>query len=158
MDVSYINPFLVAIRNVFDKMVHVPVALGKPYLKDRSGPQFAVSASIDLAGAMVGRIAISFSQSAALALASGMAGKPLTGLDADCLDALGEIASMVTGDAKKDLPGDGLTTISVPSIVLGSHKVVYPQNSPILVVPCETPKGRFVVEVSIRRQVVAKAA
>jgi len=36
MDARYINPFLRALRNVFDTMIGVPFTLGKPSLKSDS--------------------------------------------------------------------------------------------------------------------------
>lgn len=157
MDVAYINPFIAAARSVFDKMVKVPVSLGKVYLKDHAEPQNVVSACIGISGNVTGCVVIGFPQSVALALASGLMGTPAQTLDSDCLDALGEIANMIAGGAKKDLPGEGLNSISLPNLVLGSHRVVYPSGTPIIVIPCETPKGRFVIEVALRTH-KAKAA
>lgn len=158
MDVAYINPFIVATRNVFDTMVHVPVVLGKPYLKEHHELQNVVAASINLSGAVAGCIAINFTQPAALALAGGLAGAPLGVINSDCIDALGEIASMIAGNAKKDLPADGLTSISTPKIVLGVNKVEHPHGLPVLVVPCETPKGRFSLEVALKKGKEGKGA
>lgn len=150
MDVAYINPFIAAARSVFDKMVKVPVSLGKVYLKGHHEPQNVVSACIGISGSVTGCVVIGFPQSVALALASGLMGAPAQTLDSDCLDALGEIANMIAGGAKKDLPGEGLNSISLPNLVLGAHRVVYPSGTPIIVIPCETPKGRFVIEVALR--------
>jgi chemotaxis protein CheX len=150
MDVRLINPFITSSRAVFDKMVHVPLRLGRPFVRQTAAPpNYSVSAIIGMAGAVTGCVVLGFSTKVATALASGITGAPVTALDADCVDALGEIVNMVAGAAKKDLPG-GLTTMSTPNVVLGSHSIKYPSGTPVLVIPCETDTGDFVIEVAIR--------
>ena len=149
MDVRFINPFIASSRDVFDKMVHEPLALGKPFVRPPGvHPNYTVSALIGLAGAVTGCVVLGFSQQVATALASGISGTPIAQLDADCVDALGEIVNMIAGAAKKDLPG-GLTTMSTPSVIIGSHNIKYPSSTPILVIPCETKAGAFAIEVAI---------
>ena len=88
-----------------------------------------------------------------------MAGENITELDDDCTDALGEIANMIAGSAKSNFPSDG-TSISIPSVVVGRHKVAYPKGLPIISIPCETSSGRLVVDVTLKEvatPVTAKA-
>jgi len=148
MDVRYINPFITSCRQVFDTMVHVRIKLGKPYLRTHGGTQFMVSAVLGLGGAVTGCVVLRFSAGVAMGLASGLAKSPIVALDDDCVDALGEIANMVAGSAKKELPG-GLTTLSVPSVVLGDHRINYPSGTPIIIIPCETELGEFIIEVAL---------
>ena len=155
MDVRFINPFIVSCRTVCDMMIHVPITLGKPYLRQYQGPHMSVSAIIGFGGSITGSVVIRLSLPVAIALASGLIGAPIPGLNADGVDALGEIANMIAGHAKKDLPG-GLATLSVPSVILGDHKVEHPSGVPVIVIPCETPLGAFLIEVAI--QSVAQAA
>ena len=152
MDVSYINPFLTSARAVIDQMVKVPMTICKPYRRERADMQAIISALITLTGAVGGLVAINFSQSVALALASGLSGSTLKGIDSDCIDALAEIANMIAGSAKKDFPADGLTAISVPQMVLGANNVQFPKDQPAIVIPCETPRGRFTIEVALQRR------
>src|SRR3954469_20812169 len=122
MDVQYINPFIASSRKVFDLMIKVPLQLGKPRLRNGDDGRYAVSAVIGLGGAVTGCVILGFSQRVALALASGLAGVSFTQVDNDCVDALGEIVNMIAGNAKPDLPG-GLSTLSVPNVILGMHEV-----------------------------------
>lgn len=155
MDVSYINPFIIACREVVDTMIHVPVSLGRPHLKDPSQRTFKVAAMVRLSGAVQGVVAFGFSEPVALALVGGLTGTRSEELDADVLDGLGEIANMVVGNAKKNLPG-GLTQISPPTIIKHGEAVPAPPGLPVMIVPFDTGAGRFSIEVSIR--VAAKAA
>ena len=160
MDVGYINPFLTSARAVIDQMVKVPMTLCKPRLRERADGQMMVSAVVELGGAVTGVVAIGFTQPVALALASGLAGSVLKTLDSDCVDALCEIANMIAGGVKKDFPAGGLTTIGVPKMVLGAHNVQFPAGLPIISILCETPRGKFGIDVALRcpPKSVAKAA
>jgi chemotaxis protein CheX len=149
MDVRYINPFIVSCRRVFDMMVHKPVILGKPYLRQGVGPHMMVSVIMGFGGGLTGCVVLRLSQEVSLALASGLTGSPHTVMDSDVIDALGEVANMIAGHAKKDLPGD-LATLSIPSVILGDHGVNYPSGVPIIAVPCETDAGSFVLEIAVQ--------
>ena len=155
MDVAFINPFIVSSRQVFDLMIHLPLELEKPYVRTHGNPNYTVSAIIGFGGAVSGCIVLGFTQQVALALASGMMETPLQVLDADCVDALGEIVNMIAGSAKKDLPG-GLSTVSTPSVILGSHSIKYPTGVPIIVIPCQTQVGVFTIEVAIQKNPTAQ--
>ena len=66
MDVRYINPFLSAIRNVFEKMLGLPFQLGKPQLKQDSFPLYDVSAFIGLSGTASGCVVLCLAKPMAL--------------------------------------------------------------------------------------------
>lgn len=94
---------------------------------------------------------VSFPEAVALQMASALLQNELTEVDRDCTDAIGEIANMVAGDAKRRFP-KGNTSISVPSIILGQHKVAFPKGIPIISIPCETKAGSFSIEVALKIQ------
>ena len=95
---------------------------------------------------------VSFPNQIALQLASELLQEPLTEINSDSTDAIGEIANMVAGDAKKRFP-KGNTTISVPSVVIGNHRIAFPKGVPIIAIPCETDKGAFAIDVALKIQV-----
>ena len=113
MDVRYINPFLAAVKNVFDTMIGIPFTLEKPNLKQDLAPLFEISGIIGISGEVRGCVVISLSKGVALQLSSALLDEQLTEIDEDCTDAIGEIANMVAGDAKKDFPKVN-TMVSVP--------------------------------------------
>jgi len=70
MNVAYVNPFIVATLNVFRSMVHVPIMLGRPYLKDRGDRLYKLcklSATIGLSGAASGVVILSLPEAVAVA-------------------------------------------------------------------------------------------
>ena len=157
MDVKYINPFLASIRNVFDTMLQIPFTIGKPSLKEDPVPRYEVSGIIGLSGNVSGCVVLNLSEELALQLASALTGEKVTELDEDCTDAIGEIANMIAGGAKKDFPGEN-NSISVPSIIIGRHKVSYPRGLPVISIPCDTSAGRLAVEVALQENFVPVTA
>lgn len=149
MDVRYINPFLSAVQNVFETMIKVPYTLGKPALKHDDTASFEVSGIIGISGEVSGCIVVSFPEKIALQLASALIGETITEVDADCTDAIGEIANMVAGDAKRDFPQSN-TTISVPSVVIGKHRIAFPKGVPIISIPCQTEIDAFAIDVALK--------
>ena len=85
----------------------------------------------------------------AAALASILIGDTIEALDEDCIDAVGEIANMIAGNAKTDFPS-GNNSISTPSVVVGKHKVSYPSGLPIITIPCITDKGDMFIEIALK--------
>ncbi len=149
MDVAYINPFLRAVQNVFETMIELPYTLGKPTIKKNNTTSYEISGIIGISGDVVGSIVVSFSTEIALKVASALLGEELKAVDDDCTDAIGEVANMIAGDAKKRFPKAN-TSISVPNVIIGSHKVAYPSGLPIISIPCETNAGQFAIEVAIK--------
>lgn len=149
MDVRYINPFLTAIRNIFNTMIDVPFTLGKPRLKKENVPDHEISGIIGLSGDVTGCVVISLSREIAFELVNALTGETFTEINADCTDAIGEIANMIAGNAKTDFP-DGNNSISVPSVVVGCHRVSYPSGTAIISIPCQTEKGELVIDVALK--------
>lgn len=150
MDVKYVNPFMAAIKNVFKTMLNMEVEFAKPHIRTEIDTTHDVSGVIGLSGDVKGVVVVSFPRLAAVRIASAFAGVDLNDSDEDFPDAVGELANMISGNAKKDF--DGLQVfISPPSVVIGaSHQIRSTKVVPRLVIPCQTPAGSFVVEVGMQ--------
>jgi chemotaxis protein CheX len=151
IDSRFIMPFMVATRDVFQKMAGVATTIGKPHLKgDSNQSTCEVCGIIGFSGQITGSVVISFSNQAALNLVEAFAGVKFAITDPDFADAIGELANMIAGSAKKDL--GALASISIPSVVIGKGcTVALTRSAPCLVIPCSSPLGNFAVEVSIKR-------
>jgi len=152
MDAKFINPFLIAVQNIFDTMIDLSFVLGKPTLKKGNIPSYEISGIIGLSGAVSGCVVLNLSEEIALQLASAMLDEELTEVNDDCTDAIGEIANMIAGNAKTDFPVED-TSISVPSVVVGKHKLAYPSGVPIVSIPCETSGGQLVIDIALKENV-----
>jgi chemotaxis protein CheX len=68
----------------------------------------------------------------------------------DFADAIGELANMIAGGAKKDL--GAAASITCPNVIIGKgHHIARLSGVPCLVIPCSTPVGDFAVEVCIKQ-------
>ncbi|HVT83195.1 MAG TPA: chemotaxis protein CheX [Phycisphaerae bacterium] len=129
-------------------MAATKVHVGKPYRKTDPTATHDVSGIIGFSGNFVGSMVLTFKRDTALALASAFAGAEISPDSPDFADAVGELANMIAGAAKKNFSG---TFITVPSVVLGAgHIIARLQHVPCVVVPCETAVGTFAVEVNVK--------
>ena len=149
MKAAYINPFVDAVIRLFQTMMTMTVNIGQPALNKSARPHHDVCGVIDVSGDVHGRVVVSMPEPLATSLASEMLGDSIAQLDADCIDAVGEIANMIAGNAKTDFPG-GASAISVPQVVIGRENVLYPAATPIISIPCETGKGPLQIDVALK--------
>ncbi|MCB2141196.1 chemotaxis protein CheX [bacterium] len=149
MNADYINPFLAAAQNIFKTEIYLPLEIGTPLIKKNKRTTHEVSGIVYFGGDVTGCLAISLTESTAIKLASALIGERFEGLNSDCRDAIGEIVKMIADDAEKDFP-NGKTTISVPEVVIGIQKVDYPEDLPMILIPCETIDGQFTIEIGIK--------
>ncbi len=149
MDVRYINPFIQSVNNVFSTMLATDILISKPFVKTDDRQTADVSAVIGLSGDAVGSVALCFPMGSAVKTAGKFAGIEMTQDHEDFADALGELANMIAGGAKAKLEGLNVS-VSLPNVVVGkNHVLSQSKQSPRLVLPCDSPLGRFAVEVGM---------
>jgi chemotaxis protein CheX len=149
MDVRFINPFIQSVVRVFETMVHVKMTVGKPYVKSENPAPADVSGIIGFSGDAAGAVVISFSNKVACKAASNFAGIEIDEHHPDFADAIGELANMVAGNAKKEFT-DLNIKISLPSVVIGEQFVVSnSRTTPRIMIPCNCELGDVFVEVAM---------
>lgn len=150
MKAEWINPFILATRDTFEKMMHLKVTNGKPYILSAEVNIKDISGMIGLSGSIKGAVVIGFPAEAALGIVNLFMMENFQELNADVSDAVGEIANIIAGYVKKFIPSETID-ISLPSVVRGPrHMVQMPKETPVIVIPFETEKGAFVLEVAMR--------
>ncbi len=149
LDSNLIMPFVNSTMNVFTTMVNIRPEIAKPHLKDDSTTTHDVSGIIGFSGEIVGSVVVSFAMATAQQLVNALVGMEVEPRSADFCDAIGELANMIAGNAKKDL---GLNaSIAVPTVIIGKdHMVGRLSGVPCVVIPCTTTVGAFAVEVNIK--------
>jgi len=153
MDVKYVNPFVNAAQNVFQTMLNLELKVNTDELTVSKGAaaRHDVSGIIGLSGDVIGAVILSFPRQSACRIATVFAGSKMTEEHEDFADAIGELANMIAGNAKKDLDGLNIT-ISTPSVVIGQDHIVKGQKAmPRLIIPCSTQAGSFVIEVGMQK-------
>jgi chemotaxis protein CheX len=154
MRAEYINPFVKSLITTFSTMLDCTATRGQPLLKRDAHPPFEISGVIGLSGKAAGTVVVSLSKAVALRATSAMLMVESTEVDADVIDAVGEIANMVAGAAKAELAEYELS-MSLPSVITGrGHEVRFPSNVTPICVPFETAWGPVHLEVGLAEAAV----
>ncbi|MEO0531346.1 MAG: chemotaxis protein CheX [Planctomycetota bacterium] len=149
MKVEHINPFLKAVTNTFSTMLQADARRGDLELGDAKNRQYPISGLIGLSGKASGMVVINLSTEVALKAASAMLMDDITEVNDDVLDAVGELANMIAGQAKTDLEQYDLS-VSLPNVITGeNHCVRFPSTTPPLAVPFDTDFGPIRLEVGL---------
>ncbi len=149
MRADYINPFIASLQNAFSTMLHCDVRRGAISLKDSSSPTYEISGIVGLSGKAVGTVVVSFSEAVAIKAASVMLLHDTTEVNADVVDAAGELTNMVAGGAKAKLEEYELS-VSLPNVVTGrGHEVRFPSDVTPICVQFETDWGPMALEVGL---------
>jgi chemotaxis protein CheX len=145
-----IVPFVNSVRAVFSTMVKVETTVQRPHVKANPALNYDVSSIIGFSGDVAGSVVVSFQKDAAVKLVASFAGMELAFGTPDFADAVGELANMIAGGAKKHL--GNAASITVPSVIIGSgHQIARLSDVPCVVIPCTSPVGEFAVEVNIKQ-------
>lgn len=143
MDAKYITPFIEAAETVFLDFFQIKPDVRKPYWVEGTDiREWEVSAIIGIAGETRGCVVLSFSKMAAEKLTSILVGRPISALEDDVVDTIGEVVNIIAGNAKKGLEQYKLM-ISLPSVVRSKeHNITFGgKEIPVIGIPMDTPHG-----------------
>lgn len=158
MRAEFINPFITSLNNTFQTMLSCRVRRGELSLKESGRSSHEISGVIGLTGKAVGTVVLSLSREVALRAASTLLLAETTEVDADVLDAVGELTNMVAGGAKAQLEVYELA-VSLPNVITGKdHEVHFPSNVTPICISFETEWGPLTLEVGLAPVPVACAA
>jgi chemotaxis protein CheX len=149
MRAEYINPFVTSLKNTFQTMLGCAAQRGPIQLKTDNRAMHQVSGVIGLSGKAVGVVVLSMSEEVALKSASTLLMMEASKIDADVLDAVGELANVVAGAAKAHLEELDLKA-SLPSVITGQgHEIHFPSNVKPLSIAFMTDWGPLSLEVGL---------
>ena len=151
MRIEHINPFIVAMTEVFEASVGITPRKSNLGLKTGYEPTNDVSAVIGLSGNAFGSVVLSFPREAAQKVVARMRGDENVS-DDYVADGIGELANMIAGAAKAILASNGIKTfISIPRIVLGqSHCIYRPKEVPCVEIAFDTDLGAVTLEICLK--------
>jgi len=149
MDAKLVNPFIESTLHVLKTIAGIDADKGAPFLKKDNVARGDVSGVMGLAGDMNGAISVSFSEKCILYIVTGMFGEEVKEFNDEIGDAVGEIANMISGQARQKLEAQGINLqAAIPSVVMGkNHKITHMTKQPIIAVPFSTPGGDFTIEI-----------
>ena len=152
MRVEFINPFLEAAKSVIETMAFTPVTAGSPSVKHNNLTWGVVSGVIGLASAQLkGNMVLGFDEPSILGIVSKMLGEEFQSIGPDVVDAVGELTNMISGVAKSSLSEKGFSfDMASPVMIVGKDvAIIQLTKAPVIVVPFETDKGKFVIEANL---------
>jgi len=131
-------------------MVGVNVECSQPKVLSEGSPTADVTGIVTFAGDLVGAMILTFPADVSAKIVKRFADLDAETYDPDFLDAVGELANMVAGQAKSRFT-DCEAIISIPTVVCGpAHHVNRRKLAPWVVVPASCEDGTFLVAVSIQ--------
>ena len=149
VNVEYINPFLAAALDVFRVMLDCDMKRGTPYLKGTVQPDHEISGVIGLTGKAIGTVVLSLGREAAITATGVMLGEKPTEINADVIDAVGELTNMIAGNAKAALERLEMS-ISLPNVIVGrNHSVEFPSGVTPIGLPLECEWGPISLSVGL---------
>lgn len=149
MDVTFINPFIKATGHVLQTIASTEAKAGKPFLKKDKVACGDVSGVIGLTGDVSGTISVSFTENCIFNIVSNMFAEEVNELNEEISDAVGEIANMISGQARQELEVLGRNLqAAIPAVVMGkNHTITHITSHPIIAIPFDTDHGDFTIEV-----------
>jgi chemotaxis protein CheX len=148
MNAAYTRPLVMAVQNVFETMIQIPVVHAIPFFKKDKRSTTDVMGMVTMSGAVSGFICLGLSKKLAFLLASKLLGGQITEASPDCIDAIGEITNMIAGNAKSEFPDEGVS-ISVPKVVFDSVNEPYSMICPVISLPFKADGEDFYIDMGI---------
>lgn len=129
--------FIQAAKTILSTMACITPEVGKPFVKDKNCVPADISAVIGVTGCKTGTIAVSFSRASAMIVLEAMLGDDITDVEQDVQDIVGEIANMVSGQARASLDVIGLNLQgSTPSVITGNnHCISHKAGGEVIAIP-----------------------
>lgn len=145
--VEFINPFISAVAKTFETMLGLKVHRSKPVLKNNLCALYPVSGIIGLSGNIVGTVILTMTEPVAIKVASALLMEECTTINADVLDAVGELTNMIAGNAKAQLEEYKLS-LSLPNVIHGeATEIKFPENSQPISIPFDSDFGLLAIEI-----------
>ena len=107
MDVVYIDPFISSVSNMFSSMLFSATHSGD-IVNETNGLNIGdINACVELSGSLSGTVVLTFPSKTAVQLVNSLLAMELTDVDETVIDGISEMANIVAGAAKAQLPVAG---------------------------------------------------
>lgn len=149
MDDQLVQAFQLATSTVFETMLGMEVVAGPVERSNQVVARYEVSGIIGLSGPVAGDIVISFEERLAKLAAGAMLGDVPDELDAEVVDAVGELTNMIAGSAKGRLGLSNLQ-LGLPTVIIGKqHSIGFKAGIRPISLPFTAESGAFCVELAV---------
>ena len=151
MKSEHVNPFIKATISTFETMCDVvPERAGDLAIRSGMMSTYDLLGVIGLSGAVKGAVLLTMPIDVGLHCISSFVGEELKEVDAEFMDAYGEILNIIAGAAAANLEGYNVN-LALPTVLIGQgQQVSSKEASPWVVIPMAFPQwGKFNIEVSM---------
>ncbi len=149
MRVEFIEPFVKAGLQVITTYIGAPLSRGPLSVRRSSFASADVNIVAGVSGDVSGSAIYAMPLETALNLASSMMGEIVHTMDELSWSAIAELGNIITGHATRLLYEAGLNCHMTPPTVLRGANIEISTEVHALVVPLDTPSGRFEINVAI---------
>jgi chemotaxis protein CheX len=154
---KHINPFLASISEVFSTMLGAELTRGELSLTMSFQPQHDVSGVIGLSGKASGTVVISLDRDVAITATERMLGDRPDSINADVVDAVGELVNMIAGRAKSNL-SELEMNLSLPTVITGkNHVIKFGSTAQTICIPYTCEWGQLSLEVGLVEEPACRA-
>ncbi|HER63220.1 MAG TPA: chemotaxis protein CheX [Desulfobacteraceae bacterium] len=141
-------------REIFETMIPMDLSAGPPAKEQVQSFRCHVSGILGFSGDIRGMVTIHCPDAVAMAITANFLGMDVTEVNDDVIDAIGELANMVTGGIKEAFSANNQDIkLSVPTVVAGkSYNINNLTDADWVIIPFTVPEGTFLVELKIKPQ------
>ncbi len=145
----FIEHLISSTLSVFRKMCGIEVTmLGVPH-PGCAIKHFEISGFVGIVGPAQATLAINLPPQFAFKVVEKLTGCCPSTVDADVIDAVGEMANMIAGKTKERLGDQGLT-LGLPTVIVGpGHRITFGANMRIHLLRFNSDEGPFQIELGI---------
>ena len=149
MNVDYVNPFIEATKNVFNKMLSCSIERTGLGISENHSPDYEITGIIGLSGRVSGDVVISFEKQLAFAATEALLSEPVEDIDDSVIDAVGELTNMIAGNAKSNLEKYKLS-LALPTVIVGkNHSIRFPSKVKPIAISFRSPPGDCCIKVGL---------
>jgi len=154
MDVKYINPFLLATKDIVGQVLGVTPTFEKPFVKTTpysAGEEVLVI--IGITGEMNGKVLINIDKESCLYIASKMMGGVMAEFNDLSKSAVSELCNMILGTSATHFASQGIgINITSPTLLEGRDMTVS-QKEQVICIPINIAEGiKIIVNISTERR------
>ena len=149
MQADDLNCFVRGLTHAFRTMLSCEVRRGPVFLRGQNSVPCCISGVISLSGKARGAVALGLSREVALRAASRMLNAYVTEIDDTVSDVVRELASIIAGQAKAELPQYDFS-LSLPNVISGQdHVVFFPAKTTPVCAPFSSDWGPLLLEIGL---------
>lgn len=153
MRAEYIQPFLLAAKNVLQKELGIEPRRGELSVQETYYTTKDITVLIGIAGKVEGTVLYGISESVGKKIAFHMLGENRPVFDELCESAIAELGNMISGHAAAIFEEQGLSfEISPPTLIVSRGTLISNMAIKRLVIPLDLGFGELEIAVSMREK------